>query len=456
MDFLSFNETLKKLADKIEEYVVDKPSIKHRFLNRIDLDGFKQVQNEYVKDRSLCKKTLEVKAKWLLDLDYGPQFETRLKTERAGEITIQTDEITLFGGGGTAVHPISLCFAGFCGCFSAAFAKWAAMEGIELKTLKIRVGGDLDFSAPLGIDTNVPMVDQYKIDLFIESDADLETLNRIAEITKERCFCYWCITTPIIPQLFLKMQKSASLPPKNLSKPKIFNDNLAFIKQKMRNRVNLETFIDTLDVFSQDRSLCKRVVEAEGNWRLGVQYGPQFEIKIPTERAGEITIQTDETIILGGGGTSFHPVALCISGFAACLSTAFARWAGLKGIALKKLECHAVMNIDLTTGFGIEPKIPMIDNFEMEFLIESDAEPNELFEILEIVKKRAFCYYCYSTPLIPEVTIHKLTPETLETITEKPTLVLDEKGRRIMELIQISEPHNIKAKIGRKIKMNYL
>ena len=113
MDFLSFNETLKKLADRVEEKVSGRPSAKHHILNRIDLDGFKQVQDEYIKKRSLCKKILEVKGKYLLDLEYGPQFETRLNTERAGEITIQTDEITLFGGGGTAVHPISLCFAGW-------------------------------------------------------------------------------------------------------------------------------------------------------------------------------------------------------------------------------------------------------------------------------------------------------------------------------------------------------
>ena len=60
MDFWSFSDTLKKLADRVEEKVSGKPSAKHTILNRIDMDGFKQVQEEYINDRSLCKKTLEV------------------------------------------------------------------------------------------------------------------------------------------------------------------------------------------------------------------------------------------------------------------------------------------------------------------------------------------------------------------------------------------------------------
>jgi len=124
MEFGNFTDILKKLADRIDEKVDDRPVPKHVLLNRIDLTGFKEVVDQYMKDRDLCKKTLEVKGVWRLDLEYGPQFETRLKTERAGEITVQTDELTLFGGGGTALHPISLCMAGFCGCYSAAYAKW--------------------------------------------------------------------------------------------------------------------------------------------------------------------------------------------------------------------------------------------------------------------------------------------------------------------------------------------
>ncbi|NVM35348.1 MAG: OsmC family protein [Candidatus Lokiarchaeota archaeon] len=441
MGFGNFNDVLKKLADRIEEKVSNLAASNHILLNRIDLKGFKEVMDQYMKNRDLCKKTLEVKGIWRLDLEYGPQFETRLKTERAGEITIQMDELTLFGGGGTALHPISLCMAGFCGCYSAAYAKWAAMEGIELKQLKIRVKGDLDFSSILNIEEKIPIVDHYQIELFIESDASYEELYRISEITKRRCFCYYCISTSTIPKVTLKNEGKASL-----------NHNDSNLKgKKILNRINLETYKDTVDVFKQDRSLCKRFIEAEGRWRLNVQYGPQFEIKLPTETAGEITVQTDETIILGGGGTSFHPVALCIAGFSGDFATHFATLAGLHGIELKKLETHSKMHIDLTTGFGIQDGVSMIDDFEIELKVESNVPDEELIEILELTKKRTFCHYCYSTPVFPDVFVRKIISKEEKQLTEEPAHLLGKKEVTPINLIHIDDPHNIKVKIGRDI-----
>ncbi|MFX1418581.1 MAG: OsmC family protein [Promethearchaeota archaeon] len=442
----NFNNILKKLADRIEEKVSSISVPKHILLNRIDLKGFKEVIDQYMQNRELCKKALDVKGIWRLDLEYGPQFETRLKTERAGEITVQMDELTLFGGGGTALHPISLCMAGFCGCYSAAYAKWAAMEGIELKQLMIRVKGDLDFSSVLDIEKDIPIVDHYQIELFIESDASYEELYRISEITKRRCFCYYCISTSTIPKITLK----------NEGKPSITYNNSALKRTKILNRINLDAYKDTVEVFKQNRSLCKRVIEAEGRWRLDVQYGPQFEIKLPTESAGEITVQTDETIILGGGGTSFHPVALCIAGFSGEFATQFTTLASLHSIELKKLEINSKMNIDLTTGFGIEDGVTMIDNFEIEVKVESNVPDEDLVEILELAKKRSFCHYCYSTPVFPDVFVRKIITKEEKEPSEEPAYLLGKREKPLLNLIHIDEPHNIKAKIERDITIKEL
>jgi len=446
MDFGNFNNVLRTLADRVEEKVNDVAVPKHLFLNRIDLDGFKEVASEYIKNRDLCKKTLDVKGIWRLDLEYGPQFETRLKTERAGEITLQMDELTLFGGGGTALHPISLCMAGFCGCYCAAYAKWAAMEGIELKQLMIRVKGDLDFSSVLGIEKNVPIVDHYQIELFIESDASYEVLERISETTKRRCFCYYCISTSTIPKITIKNERTALLNQNNSNS----------MNKGILNRINMEAYRDTVEVFTQNRSLCKRVIEAEGRWRLNVQYGPQFETTLPTERAGDITVQTDETIILGGGGTSFHPVALCIAGFSGDFASNFLTLASLNGIELKKLEIQARMNIDLTTGFGIEDGLSMIDDFEVELKVESNVSDEELLKILELTKKRTFCHYCYATPVFPDVIVKKIIAKEEKPLTEEPAYLLSKKEVMPINLIHIDDPHNIKIRIKRDIQMKQL
>ncbi len=452
---MDFTNVLKKLADRIEEHNIEEVPIKQLLLNRIDLRGFREMVKQYTKDRSLCKKQLKVDGDWRLNLQYGPQFETKLMTERAGAITVQTDETILLGGGGTALHPISLCLAGFCGCFSAAFAKWAAMDGIELNKFRIRAQADIDLTTSIGIEDNFPMVDNYQLDLIVDTDADMDQLNKIVEFTKIRCFCYYCITYPIFPRL--KLTKVVNDNPELLTQNLVENNQgLTFSENSIINRINLDAFKETKEVLSQNRSLCKKTLAVEGKWRLGVNYGPQFEITLPTERAGEKLIQTDETLILGGGGTSFHPVALCISGMSACVQTAFAKWAAMEGIILKELKTKAKMDIDLTTGFGIEDNIPMIDDFEVEFLVESDASTEKLQKILEIVKKRSFCYYCYLTPTFPDIIVRKETAEQEILILKKPVVIEQKRKEITPEKIHLIGSHNLKMKTKRVIKMTTL
>ena len=445
-----FNEVLRKLVERVEERENKKASKEQFILNRIDLKGFKDVQEEYMEDRSLCKKKLEVKGRWRNDLEYGPQFETKLETERAGEILVQTDESTLMGGQGTALHPISLCLAGFCGCYSAAFAKWAAMEGIELNSLRIKTQADVDLSRTLGIDSSKSVVDNYEIKLYIKSKANLEKLNEIAEITKKRCFCYYCVKNPIQPEVILKKGLSNQAFMDNINNRS--KKNQIKTKNSQFNRFNLKAFKETKEVYSEDRSLCKKTLAAEGEWRLGIQYGPQFETTLETERAGDITVQTDETIILGGGGTSFHPVALCIAGFSADFLTTFARSAAMRSIDLDSLSIYSRMFIDLTTGFGIEPDIPMIDDFIVEVFTESEHPFDQLRELLDTARERSFCYYCYTTPIIPEVKIIKEIHEEKE-----ENIATSEKieSKKILpeEQIHIDEPHNLKRKLGKSIGM---
>ncbi len=199
-------------------------------VNRVNIAGFRKVQEEYRQDRSKCKKTLEVKGRWKLDLDYGPQFETHLKTERAGDITVQTDETLILGGGGTAIHPVHYCMAGVCGCFSAAFAKWAAMEGLVLKRFDIRAIADIDMTSGFGIEDGVEAVDQYTLELTVDCDAPMEKLNEILELTKKRCFCYYCMTTPIIPRIEL----IKIIPPPKIEEayticPRCFHKSMKFL-----------------------------------------------------------------------------------------------------------------------------------------------------------------------------------------------------------------------------------
>lgn len=175
-------------------------------MNRINIDVFKETIEKAKKDPSSKIKNLEIEGVWRLDKQSGPQFETKLKTENAGEILVQSDETIILGGGGTAPNPVQYCIGGLLACYSATFVKWASMDGIVLKSFKIKGTANMDLSAALGLSDNPPL-NNLKMELLIESDASKEKLLEINEIAKKRCPGYYCLTHGIIPQIDIKKDK---------------------------------------------------------------------------------------------------------------------------------------------------------------------------------------------------------------------------------------------------------
>ena len=172
-------------------------------MNRINIEVFKETIEKGKKDSSSYLKTLAIEGTWRLDDNSGPQFETKLKTENAGEVLVQSDETVILGGGGTAPNPVQYCIGGLLACYSATYVKWASMKGVSLKTFKIKSTANMDLSPALGLTDNPPL-NNLRIELEIESEASLEKLLEINEIVKKRCPGYYCLTHGIIPQIDIK------------------------------------------------------------------------------------------------------------------------------------------------------------------------------------------------------------------------------------------------------------
>ena len=115
------------------------------------------------------------------------------------------------------------------------------------------------------------------------------------------------------------------------------------------NRIDVDKFKDTVEKARKDHSTGKKTMEIEGEWRLN-KTGPQFESIIKTENGGDVTLFSDETLILGGGGTAPNPVQYCIYGLIACYAATFAKWAAMEGIVLRSFRIKATANMDLTKG----------------------------------------------------------------------------------------------------------
>jgi len=166
--------------------------------NRVNLDAFQNTIDQTQKDRKKAKITIAMEAKWLMN-ENGAQCSAMLPTEKGGEFLIQSDEPLFLGGGGTMPNPAQYWIYGMTACLAAAYAKTAALEGVELKGFKIKVAVDVDLSAPLGIAPD-PIVTDVRWVLVVDSDASKDVLERVLSIAKGRCPAFYAITHPTSPE----------------------------------------------------------------------------------------------------------------------------------------------------------------------------------------------------------------------------------------------------------------
>lgn len=174
-------------------------------INRVEVDRFNETVKEAKNDPSKTKKVIEFEGNWELGKT-GPQFSTKMNLEKGGEFLIQSDEPISLGGGGTAPNPVQYALYGIAACFAATFAKWTAMEGIVLEQFKIKVRADMNLSASFGFSQRPapPIYESIKFEITVDSGMSPEELERFKEITKQRCPCYYCLTTAIIPEIVLR------------------------------------------------------------------------------------------------------------------------------------------------------------------------------------------------------------------------------------------------------------
>lgn len=161
--------------------------------NNINLEGIKATVERVEKDLAAAKKVNRIDGDW--NIEGGPQFRAIVTFEK-GKATLEADQPTFLGGGGTMPGPMIYCLYGSASCYAATFATLAALEGIELKKLSIVAESSMDFSKVFGMSNN-PITEKVKFTINVESDAPAEKIRAIEELSKERCPAVYCLTQPI-------------------------------------------------------------------------------------------------------------------------------------------------------------------------------------------------------------------------------------------------------------------
>ena len=162
-------------------------------INNVDVDSIRKTVAALEEEPSKAKKVNKIEGVW--NTTEGPQFSATVTFE-GGTMTIEADQPTPLGGGGTRPGPMVYCLYGSASCYAATFATMAAMEGVKLESLKITAESFMDMSRAFGLSEN-PIVDRVKFTIEVKSDAPADKIREIEELSKKRCPAVYCLTNPI-------------------------------------------------------------------------------------------------------------------------------------------------------------------------------------------------------------------------------------------------------------------
>lgn len=125
------------------------------------------IQEDSAKADTIWKSTVEWKG--------GFRSEARSRDFEP----IRSDEPVALGGEDTAPNPVEQVLGAFGNCLAVGYAANATASGIELKSLKVELEGDLDLHAFLGLRDAHAGFDSIKATVHIESDSPAEEIEEL-------------------------------------------------------------------------------------------------------------------------------------------------------------------------------------------------------------------------------------------------------------------------------------
>ena len=169
-------------------------------LNNVNLEQLNQTVEGAKADPAKAKRVTRVEGRWNLE-EGKPQFTGVLKYE-SGQVTVEADQPTAMGGGGTLPGPLHYCMYGLASCYAATFASMAAMMGVPLRKLEVAAEGHFNFSRVFGL-SDAPALEQVRITLTVDADADQAKLDELEQLAQQRCPAVYVLSheVPLIAEV---------------------------------------------------------------------------------------------------------------------------------------------------------------------------------------------------------------------------------------------------------------
>lgn len=164
-------------------------------LGNVQVDRLRESMRRAAEDPSAAVLQVEMEGSW--DFTEGqPQYKGSVATPARGPVELVADFPPQYGGWGEAPSPIQYCLYASTGCFLSTYALVAALEGVALRSLKVKLSARLNMQRFLGAG-DAPVVESMKWTVLADADAGMETLDRLRVLAEERCPATWCLRNPV-------------------------------------------------------------------------------------------------------------------------------------------------------------------------------------------------------------------------------------------------------------------
>ena len=163
-------------------------------MHNVRTDALEETGKGAAGDPSVARIAVEMRGDWRTD-DSLPQFAGTIAFPQ-GETTFEADFPRFLGGEGRAPSPLAYCFYGAMSCYGATFATQAAMEGVELRALRVRLRLSVDFRTALGV-AEVPPLSGFAFEVEVETEAPDEAVQRVKRLADARCPAIWAMANPV-------------------------------------------------------------------------------------------------------------------------------------------------------------------------------------------------------------------------------------------------------------------
>ena len=116
---------------------------------------------------------------------------------RGKEFTVEADHPEVFASEDHAPTPVEIVLSGLASCLTAGVAAVAQHRGIQLKSVKATVEGDMDIYGILGIDEDVRNgFGNIRVKYDIDADASDEDIRALVAQSQKRSAVFDIVTNP--------------------------------------------------------------------------------------------------------------------------------------------------------------------------------------------------------------------------------------------------------------------